>query len=217
LKSRKGSNKELDMFKKLAGLMVIAGLFFASSAFAQNISGSKHDFSLTTFSDSQLCIVCHAPHGNTIGVSGAPLWNHELTVQTFTLYNSPTFGGIADISQPAGASKLCLSCHDGTVAVDNFGGATGGTTFVTGGKLVGDGGTLEGDHPISFTWVADSGLVDPTVAASGITGGTTVDADMLFASKVECASCHNVHDDTNGKFLLKVNDGSALCLTCHIK
>lgn len=206
------------MFKKLVGLLTVAvaGLLLSGVASAQSITGSAHDFSGDGFSGGQLCIVCHAPHNNVIGVSGAPLWNHDLTAQNFTLYNSPTFGGAADITQPAGASKLCLSCHDGTVAIDSFGGATG-TNFITGGALVGGGGTLEGDHPISFTWVADSGLVDPITAPSGITGGTTVDADMLFASKVECASCHNVHDNTNGMFLLKPNNASALCLTCHIK
>ena len=41
----------------------------------------------------------------------------------------------------------------------------------------------------------------------------------LFDDKVECASCHDPHDqvvDGTGKFLRLDNAGSALCLDCHV-
>ena len=34
---------------------------------------------------------------------------------------------------------------------------------------------------------------------------------------VQCATCHNVHDNTNVPFLRVNNAASGLCLTCHIK
>ncbi|MBI2362927.1 MAG: cytochrome c3 family protein, partial [Elusimicrobia bacterium] len=36
-------------------------------------------------------------------------------------------------------------------------------------------------------------------------------------NRVECGSCHDPHDNQNGKFLVKSNAGAALCLTCHQK
>jgi len=199
--------------KKSSGLLAIMGLLVVGTASAQ-ITGTSHDFGSEAWNPSgKICIVCHTPHNADTSVSDAPLWNHAVTAATFSLYSSPTFDSGPAV-QPAGASKLCLSCHDGTIAVDSFGGATG-TDFIGGGALIGT--DLSDDHPVSFTYVTEVGLYDPTTAPSGLPGGTTVAADMLFAGQVECASCHDVHDDSNGEFLRKPNDGSALCLTCHDK
>ena len=85
------------------------------------------------------------------------------------------------------------------------------------------GTDLSDDHPISFTYgttlaTADGELFDPTITASGL--GGNIDADMLFGAtndQLECASCHDVHDDTHGNFLIMSNTASALCLTCHNK
>lgn len=191
--------------------IAIVGLATLSQA---AISGSAHDFSRANWSGGQICLPCHAPHDG-VNVANAPLWNHEVSTATYTLYSSPTLDAVP--GQPSGASKLCLSCHDGTVAVDSFGGRTGNIT------LSGSVGTdLSDDHPISFAYdaalaAADGGLYDPTVRLSGVPGTSgTIDQDMLFAGSLECASCHDVHNanDTDD-LLVKSNDGSALCLTCH--
>jgi predicted CXXCH cytochrome family protein len=34
---------------------------------------------------------------------------------------------------------------------------------------------------------------------------------------VQCTSCHDPHRSDTPTFLRKSNDGSALCLTCHVK
>jgi predicted CXXCH cytochrome family protein len=131
----------------------------------------------------------------------------------------------ATTAQPGGVSKLCLSCHDGTVAVDSFGGSTG-TILATGAVLLGT--DLSNDHPIGFTYdaalvSADPGLRAITTAATIGTGNTgTIESKMLFAGKMECASCHDVHNSTSGTAveakLLKITTvQSALCTTCHIK
>jgi len=192
-------------------------ILFTNIGIAQ-ITGSKHDFSGNAWNTSgQICIVCHTPHNADLTVATAPLWNHDITsVAAYTLYSSATLD--ATVGQPGNESKLCLSCHDGTVALENFGGTTSGTNFITGSALVGT--DISDDHPISFVYdaalaAADGGLHDPATTSSGL--GSTISDDMLFASRMECASCHDVHDNVNGMFLRINNAGSALCLTCHDK
>lgn len=186
--------------------------------FGQSIVGTDHDFSGQGWSNGEICIVCHTPHHSNNSIISAPLWNHEVTTATFTLYSSSTLN--ATLGQPDGNSKLCLSCHDGTVAVDNFGGQTGGSYFVGGDELIGT--DLSNDHPVSFVYdatlaSADPGLYDPTTTNSGL--GGTIDSDMLFDTKLQCASCHDVHNNSGGwnNLLVKSNASSGLCLTCHNK
>jgi predicted CXXCH cytochrome family protein len=74
------------------------------------------------------------------------------------------------------------------------------------------------DHPVNFTYdaalaTADGGLLTP-VSSSYVDAGHTV---KLFGGKVQCASCHNAHDNTNVPFLTRTNSGSQLCLSCHRK
>ncbi len=185
---------------------------------AQSIVGSAHDFSDDNWNTTgQICLVCHTPHNADASISNAPLWNHESTSATFTTYTSATMD--ATTGQPDASSKLCLSCHDGTVAVDNFGNQTGGTYFISGNDNIGT--TLSDDHPISFTYDAalattDNGLYDPTTANSGL--GGTISEDLLIGGQVKCASCHDVHNGSGIDKLLRLsNDASALCLTCHNK
>ena len=204
------------MKRALGGLVLTALLTTAMSASAQ-ITGSKHDFSADNWNNTgEICVVCHTPHNAQV-VTDAPLWNHETTTSTFTTYTSSTLD--ATISAPDGSSKMCLSCHDGTVAVDNYGGVTSGTDFVTGNKNLGT--DLSNDHPVSFTYDAalattDGDLADPSTASSGL--GGTITADMLVGGKVQCSSCHDVHDGSGlADLLVKNNNASALCLTCHTK
>lgn len=204
------------MFRsKLIGLLVVASaaMFWSGIASAQTIVGSDHDFSNDAWSGNQICIVCHTPHNGDTSVSDAPLWNHTLTSSVFTLYNNGTLD--ATPSQPSGVSLLCLSCHDGTVALDAFGGSAGGADFLTGGDSFGT--DLSNDHPIAIPYAADPNLV-PSTQPSGIAGGSTIEADMLFSGNVECASCHDVHNGYGfNKLLVKSNNGSDLCQTCHAK
>lgn len=193
-------------------------LFFSSVVFGQSIIGSAHDFTNASWNTTNsICIVCHTPHFANIDVGESPLWNHQLTTSTFTPYSSNTL--TASVGQPDGISKLCLSCHDGTVALDNFGATTTGTNFISGTGLIGT--NLNNDHPVSFTYDAnlanqDGELFDPTITNSGL--GGTITSDMLFGGKLQCASCHDVHNSTGiDNLLLVTNDASALCLTCHNK
>ncbi|MBL4939031.1 MAG: hypothetical protein JKY16_01885 [Lutibacter sp.] len=205
--------------QNLITLIMVA--FFTVATFGQGITNSAHDFSQKTWNSNsqEICNVCHTPHEAVTGLT-APLWNHEVTTQTFTLYTStvsPSFNATA--SQPGGSSKLCLSCHDGITKVDNFGGVTNGTKTIGGSKNLGT--DLSNDHPVSFVYdaalaTADGGLHNPTTVNSGL--GGTIDGDLLLGTRMECSSCHDVHDAAGlNSILVKGNIGSALCLTCHNK
>lgn len=193
-------------------------ILFCQLSIGQTIVGSAHDFSDDSWNTTgQICLVCHTPHNADATVTNAPLWNHESTSATFTTYSSATMD--ATTGQPDASSKLCLSCHDGTVAVDNFGDQSSGIHFISGNANLGT--DLSGDHPISLTYdaslaSADGGLYDPTTTMSGM--GGTIDQDLLIGAQVQCASCHDVHNGSGIEKLLRIsNDASALCLTCHNK
>ena len=220
------------MFKKLVGLLTVAvtGLFMASTASAA-IDGSAHDFAgLLTGSGAttEICVVCHAPHEN-LNADGTLLWNRTIqTVGAYTAYDSPTLDGAS--AGPGTTSLLCLGCHDGTIAVDNYGTISTGNQFIDGvGGSFGDVAAfdvnLSNDHPIGVTYdtTATTGDAELNDAATAVTfqDASTGDInDMLQAGAVECASCHDVHDTvSNGaaSLLVIANTNSALCTTCHNK
>lgn len=191
------------------------------------IVGSAHDTAFAAWganTNDEICAPCHTPHNAKAGVTAAPLWNHDPTVAVYTLYDSPTFAGIATIAQPSGVSKLCLGCHDGTVAPDKYGTNPGAETIAATANF---GIDLSNDHPIAFTYndalagAAGEELFPPTTTASGIPGGADIDDDMLFGAgndQMECASCHDVHNNDGNTYLLRIdNASSGLCLTCHDK
>ena len=200
------------LFVVMMALALVAG--FAAISMA-GIAGTDHDLS-GTGGEGQICIFCHTPHNADITVADAPLWNHEVTAQTFIPYTSATLD--AAVGQPDGISKLCLSCHDGVTNEDAYGGKPGSGPMTGSGVI---GLDLRDDHPISFTFddslaTTDGGLWPPSSTNSGL--GGTIQADMLFSDQLECGSCHDVHDNTLSPFLRIDNDNaSALCFTCHDK
>jgi predicted CXXCH cytochrome family protein len=205
-------------------IALVLPVAFIQGGFSQ-IAGTAHDFSNESWAptNNRGCGVCHTIH-QAVHIVSAPLWNHETTVVAgYTLYDSPTFDGNSTITDPGASSRLCLSCHDGTVALENFSGITSGTNFIDPSSRIGGpaGNDLSTDHPISFDYTdalatSDGGLYPPTTTNSGL--GSTIDADMLYNSKMECASCHDVHNRFGVAHLLKMsNVNSELCLTCHNK
>jgi predicted CXXCH cytochrome family protein len=197
---------------------LLIGLLWLSFSWAQTIQGTSHDFRNYT-ATGELCVPCHTPHNANTTVPNSPLWNHQVTSQTFTPYSTTTLD--ATVGQPSGVSKLCLSCHDGLTAVDNYGGTTNGTWLITGREHMGT--DLTNDHPISFVYDQtlanqDGELKDPTTAVTPL--GGTIQEDLLSAGlTLECSSCHDVHNgySSNPELLKITPNGSTLCLTCHVK
>jgi len=229
--------------KKISAAAIILIFLSSSITSAGTIVGSPHDFQGYQWNRSgEICNPCHAMHGTK--TLPAPLWDNELPTQTYIMYgqtHSPTMD--AEVSgDPDGMSKICLSCHDGIVASDVYGGNTFGTAILFDKDLIGT--VPSNNHPISFIYdtalaTKDGKLYDPSTRLSGLNSSTgtidhdpstkpsglngstgTINADMLFSNRMECSSCHDVHNKyavPKTKLLVKDNAGSALCLTCHNK
>lgn len=187
------------------------------------VAGSLHDLSAGV---DEICVYCHTPHnGDT--TSPAPLWNRigATAAGAFTMYDSPTIDMVISATGPQGVSLACLSCHDGVTAYNSI--IRGTSTMVGTPNMTTDGVNafniigldLGNDHPVSVTYnVTLAGTTGEFNAAAGTPA--KVGALPLYGAlndQVECATCHNPHDTTNGKFLRASNVQSALCTTCHIK
>lgn len=104
-----------------------AGLFVLTGSASAAVVGSKHDLTsatgtaaVTTNVTAEVCVFCHTPHGSDSSAP-APLWNKSLPAAgSFTLYDSSfsaSIDGTVDLAG-SGVSLACLSCHDGSQAMD---------------------------------------------------------------------------------------------------
>ncbi len=207
---------------KRAALMILAigslslwvGTGMAGIATTQHNLSTSGPGTIKAASESQICIFCHTPHTAS---PSAPLWNRRDPGATYTPYSSSTAIGLP--GQPNGASLLCLSCHDGTIALGEVLSRATAISMSGGIATLPAGPTrlstdLSDDHPVSFvyssTLAAQRGeLVNPAT----LTGAVRLDA----AGRLQCTACHNPHDNTFGKFLVKSDRAGALCQTCHVK
>ncbi len=201
-----------------------AGTELALATRIADIRNTKHNLSVsgtgsvTAVSESQICVFCHTPHGAE--PIQAPLWNRKLAGSTYTPYlSSSMVANPAELAAaPDGYSKLCLSCHDGTMALGTVdvlngqspasiamnGTGVGGTMPTGAGALTGYtrdlGVNLTNDHPISFTYDSTLASKDGELwAPDGTTVGTRVPGSLtkpllpLEAGKLECTTCHDPH------------------------
>ena len=94
----------------------------AMAARVSDIASTKHNLSVTgtggvtATSESQICVFCHTPH-HAEAIPQAPLWNRQASGATYTPYASTSTDANDIAATPGGSSKLCLSCHDGTIAL----------------------------------------------------------------------------------------------------
>ncbi len=181
----------------------------------------------------------------------SPLWNRTMPTSTFTAYSNGNMMGDASSPQhtmngtvSVGAvSLLCMSCHDGVTALNAYSENTTTTgTYGTAGGTGSAGATsgtanylntnanlgtdLSNHHPIGMTW--DYPTLDDEIAADtaewknadGSNLGFQID-DVLSGGKMECVTCHDVHNTKNEtgaeRFLWVSNNDSKFCLTCHLK
>ncbi|ROR32923.1 cytochrome c3 family protein [Inmirania thermothiophila] len=182
------------MHKRVAILAGAAALAVAGGAFA-GIAGSKHDFTASNgrsgtnaqfIPGGEICVFCHTPHGSDTGAS-APLWNRVLDHgQTYTTYDSlgtSTLDG--QVLTVGSVSLACLSCHDGTQAMDavinkpGSGGYSASGDEISGTSITTMAGTplpmlgtdLTNDHPVGVAYAGGG--------CEGKTGtGTCTSADF---------------------------------------
>ncbi|KXS44343.1 MAG: cytochrome C family protein [Candidatus Frackibacter sp. T328-2] len=186
----------------------VHNLSSSSSAVTRDIKAS---------SENRVCIFCHTPHNSN---PAKPLWNHSLSGSTYTAYSSTTLDTTSTSmkSLTGTTTKLCLSCHDGTIAIGDLANMTVTVGDNSTGKLAADeslannananlGTDLSDDHPVLFKPEGDFEI------------NTKADGVQLYDSGgyLQCTSCHQPHDNTYGNFLVKDNTNGALCTTCHTK
>jgi len=239
---------------KIAAVVLLAPLAsfgqstFGPGAITTSLTqlGSPHNFSDQSWnapvslngvyqSGGQICQPCHTPHNANVSVAQfAPLWNHQLSSASYQMFqNVGTNVAYQGVTAPDGTSQLCLSCHDGSVALGSFGGQTG-TTFIgsgyTNNGVTANSGALLGtdlrnDHPISIVFDSTAGgmrgphTLYSTYTSLGTYTATTkmVSTKLDINGKVQCTSCHSPHSNSKGYQLTMNNQGSQLCLVCHVK
>ena len=206
---------------------------------------------------TRICIFCHAPHNAyrlhgkdgagpeaPVGFDYLPLWNHSLEGfdPNFTPYENGTGGpGVGPKASQAilngmtigSSSLLCLSCHDGSIAVNKYGNGdqiseSNGATTIDLMYQIGKSKYLGNHHPIGFDYIqawnedrSDMGGGLRQADITLITHTTTIQDHLSGAdnTRMECPTCHSVHNKGNtGETLLWRSDqNSELCLTCHDK
>jgi len=212
-----------------AGALLAAHASWAGVAATKHNLGSLSSASVKSPDTTEVCVFCHTPHNAD---PAAPIWNKSASAATYNPYESESLAATISpnplLGQPTGSSKLCLTCHDGTIALGtliNLPGADepmGGTVRVTGpnidsGKINASnvsyiGVDLRNDHPISF----DYSLSYPSnteINPSPFTPSTV----KLSNGKVECTSCHDPHGTSYTKFLTADIENGTLCSACHDK
>jgi predicted CXXCH cytochrome family protein len=149
-----------------------------------------------------------------MSVANVPLWGHALTTATFDLYVGTT-AMQGTVNPPSGATQLCLSCHDGTLGMDSFGGTVNTLTNQMQASNPAYVGTdLQDDHPVSVTYEG----VSAGLFASPTDARTQIFDNGAGANQVECASCHEPHNSAGVANMLVMDPAnSLLCTSCHNK
>ncbi len=191
------------------GVMLASSLLLPTAADAQvtgirntrHYLGSGAPATNNRFSGTEeICVFCHTPHGAANGAGNPPLWNKTLPVGPYTLYSSTTLDagratdGIAGSPSIGSVSIACLSCHDGSLALNAVINAPGSgltnPTYTAGTWTAGTGPTpvdtvtgrfgsgianlgtdLSNDHPIGIQYCGGG----YTIASAT---GTCADADF---------------------------------------
>ncbi|MGC2048389.1 MAG: cytochrome c3 family protein [Gallionella sp.] len=209
----------------LSTVMLLGTAGIAPAEIITKIENTKHNLSASgpgtvkATSENQVCVFCHTPHKANATVN-PPLWNRELSSMTYTPYTSSSMDAVTN--QPGGSSKLCLSCHDGTLAIGTVGvlnnsgpvtismeGTNAGNMPAGAGELTGYtrdlGVDLSNDHPISLTYDATLASNDGELRTPPVMEGSAPVVDNrtpgvfprpffpLDNNQVQCTTCHDPH------------------------
>ena len=203
----------------LVVFIVVALPATRAAAKSVNIETTKHNLSKTgpgdikAWTEDRICVFCHTPHNAN---PRAPLWNKNIdaiSYSAYPLYWSTTMASPKVLTGPTGASRLCLSCHDGTIALGEVVRPTDKIAMNVPAGIPATsrsyfGTSLASHHPISFSYY--DATANPEINA------TPPDTLLFYNNAViQCTTCHDPHDNTNKKFLAVNADFSGLCILCH--
>ena len=234
----------------MTGIALGAAMCLMTSVSQASIVGSQHDFSVSTnywingtvnwtvgHGSTNVCNECHNVH-HAPDATKAPLWIHTPSAQTFKTYDQGDSETYSGTPITLGTSKACLSCHDGSVAINSQDSLSAGTvnTTISGGTPVfikssaivievnGTVDDLTHMHPIGLNYatarstLAAGELNNPSAQVAGAGGSIT--QVMLKSGNVECSSCHDIHRTQGASAssgIFTIVSGQSLCLTCHNK
>ena len=216
------------------GVVAAAFLLFGAGAQAQQINGSDHDLATGTNDNNEICVYCHTPHGSNTVVE-APLWNKPANTSTYQTYDSTTLDGT--VLATGSVSLACLTCHDGTQAMDTVINkpGSGGFTAVIGSRmnsiagagLIPDtvarlGTDLRNDHPIGVQYGGfnpGTGQIDPDFKnSSNALKTASINGQPRWWVDTE-ASPNSVRNKTDMILYTRDNAGSnqpfVECASCH--
>ncbi len=212
-----------SLARNLFVAVLIVGI--AATAAGASVVNTKHNLSVSgkgpvkSPSETEVCVFCHTPHR---AAAATPLWNHELSSEAFyTLYESGTMQ--AKPGQPTGSTRLCLSCHDGTIAlgrvasraipiaVDNTG--PGGAMRPQSRANLGR--DLSGMHPVSIKYSEDIAIADGNLKWPVVDPDNAIKLDSQ--GMVQCTACHDPHDDSRSARypFWKKSTYDEVCEVCH--
>ncbi len=185
---------------------------------SHNLSTSGRG-NIRSTTETRVCIFCHSSHNSS---SEGPLWSHETSkTGQFRTYARASLEATAE--QPTGATKLCLSCHDGTIAVGAIKGlrnpismkGVGSRGEIPDGRRTNIGMDLSGTHPVSIKYSQASALASSHLRWPPADVENRVGPDA--EGYVQCTSCHDPHNDSRStKYPFWQKDTfDAVCETCH--
>lgn len=216
-----------------AALMSTLALVGAvASAQQAGVVGTVHNLSVSgpgaikALGETEVCKFCHIPHNPVVP---QPLWGHALSrVPSYAVPQMRRQGQAWEPPQPDGASRLCLSCHDGTVALGDLGRgrqvAMAGREGLSPGQQGFLGTDLSGSHPVSFVVPDEAAAPADPGDDMGLKPLAAIRADgqvrLDGAGKMQCTTCHDPHSDRNYQpgvvphFWVK-SAVTEVCQTCH--
>jgi hypothetical protein len=209
--------------------------------------GGRRALPASSGGTDQICIFCHTPHAAAPGTklssrpdpatSSFPLYAQPLAIKgNVPGFEDPTAPSRSKytttdptVTYPNGATRLCLSCHDGVTAIGILRDSTtiamvGGENYVPATAAI----DLSTSHPISFVY--DTAVLADVLAARGANTyqlpdpGDTIDTPLDGLSRMQCTTCHDPHEDAS------IEDGTLppfwretgttayddVCDACHI-
>lgn len=170
-----------------------------STTYVSRLVGGPHDFSDGRGDARSLCLTCHTPEGMTDGAARPPLDRPPRAAVVLTQ--------VADRELDR-HSLVCLGCHDGVISTDVF--TTAHAASLAPFEPSGTPSAALAGHPIGGRYPTDH----PRYRAVNV---VTRDGRIrLPAGRVQCVSCHDPHHaGGHPAMLVKSNERSALCLSCH--
>ncbi len=213
-------NLGVRMFRvfSLGAVLFFLCLYSPALLADDSVVNSKHDLSaqgpgsIRAVYESQICVFCHTPHN---AAPQTPLWNRVNPQTHYRIYRSSTLD--ARMDQPSGPSKMCLSCHDGSMALGNVLSRPMTHPIVMTARTIPPGtadltNDLSDDHPIGFRFDRALANIDPQLRTPEI---VTRDLPLGRHGEMHCTTCHDPHNNELGNFLRITDQYSAICTTCH--